>query len=123
MGIRNRLMDLLNERNMNANELATEIGVAPSTIYSIMQRDSNRIDIDLIVKISHALGVTADDLLKDEIRQFKETIPVHPNYKVHTELLATDYIYGQLMDAAAGCTDEQIQIAINMLHQFKNPMD
>lgn len=123
MGIRNRLMNLLDERNMNANELAMEIGVAPSTIYSIMQRDSNRIDIDLIVKISHALGVTADDLLKDEIRQFKETIPVHPNYKVHAELLAKDYIFGQLMDAAAGCTDEQIQIAINMLNQFKNPMD
>ena len=67
MGIKNRLNDLLKERHMNANELASKINVTPSTIYSILQRDSARIDIDLIMKIAHGLGVTADELLSDEI--------------------------------------------------------
>ena len=67
MGIKNRLNDLLKERHMNANELASRINVTPSTIYSILQRDSARIDIDLIMKIAHGLGVTADELLSDEI--------------------------------------------------------
>ncbi len=67
MGIKNRLNELLQERKMNANELASAINVTPSTIYSMLQRDSARIDIDLIMKISHALGVTADELLSEEI--------------------------------------------------------
>ena len=67
MGIKNRLNVLLKERHMTANELASRINVTPSTIYSILQRDSARIDIDLIMKIAHGLGVTADELLSDEI--------------------------------------------------------
>lgn len=69
MGIKNRLSVLMQERKTNANDLAVKINVSPSTIYSIMQRDSNRIDIDLILKIAHALDVTADELLSDEIKQ------------------------------------------------------
>ncbi|MCR5404313.1 MAG: helix-turn-helix transcriptional regulator [Butyrivibrio sp.] len=72
MGIKNRLTSLLDERSMNTNELAQRINVTPSTLYSLLQRDSNRIDIDLIMKISHALGITADELLTDEISQLTE---------------------------------------------------
>lgn len=72
MGIKNRLTSLLKEKSMNANELAQRINVTPSTLYSLLQRDSNRIDIDLIMKISHALDVTADELLTDEISQMAE---------------------------------------------------
>lgn len=67
MGIKNRLVSLMNDRGTNANDLAQQINVRPSTIYSIIQRDSNRIDIDLILKISQALGVTVDELLKEEV--------------------------------------------------------
>lgn len=69
MGIKIRLSTLMKERNTNPNDLAAKINVSPSTIYSIMQRDSTRIDIDLILKIAHALDVTADELLSDEIKQ------------------------------------------------------
>lgn len=79
MGIKKRLASLMEEKNTNANDLAAKIGVAPTTIYSIMQRDSSRIDIDLIVKISHALGVTADELLRDEIQHSKESVTVTPD--------------------------------------------
>lgn len=72
MGIKNRLVELMEDKGTNANELAQKINVSPSTIYSIMQRDSNRIDIDLILKISHALGVTADELLQDELDGFND---------------------------------------------------
>ncbi len=71
MGIKNRLSALMKEKNTNANDLAQKIGVAPTTIYSIMQRDSARIDIDLILKISHALGITADELLSDELHEMQ----------------------------------------------------
>lgn len=65
MGIKNRLTSLLKEKGMNINELASKIDVTPSTLYSIVQRDSTRIDIDLILKIAHALGVTADEMVEE----------------------------------------------------------
>lgn len=73
MGIKNRLDNLLKTKNMNANELAIMIDVRPSTIYSILQRDSSRIDIDLIIKIARALDVTADELLSEEIAAASES--------------------------------------------------
>ncbi len=121
MGISKRLFALLKKNHINAGELSERVGVSPSTIYSMLSRDSNRIDIDLIIKISHALGVTADELLSDNIQEYDDNKSVHPNHKVHIELLEHDPNLGQLLDAAAGCTDEQIKIAINMLNQFKVP--
>lgn len=66
MGIGKRLEDLMEKRGVNANELAKLIGVAPTTLYSMIKRDSNRVDIDLIIKIAHALGMTADEFLSPE---------------------------------------------------------
>ena len=66
MGIGTRLVELMNDKNINANELANKIGVAPTTLYSMIKRDSSRVDIDLIIKISHALNMTADEFLSGE---------------------------------------------------------
>ena len=94
MGIKNRLTSLLNEKSMNANELAQRINVTPSTLYSLLQRDSNRIDIDLIMKISHALGVTADELLTEEISKMSEPAAVSAPLDVQKARL--DQIYNLL---------------------------
>lgn len=64
MGISNRLTKLMNERDTNANDLASKAGIPASTIYSLIRRDSNRVDIDSLIKIAKALGVTADYLLE-----------------------------------------------------------
>lgn len=63
MGIGIRLSKLLEQKNISARELALKIGVTPSTVYSIIQRDSSRMDIDLLLDIAHELGMTADELL------------------------------------------------------------
>lgn len=78
MGIKNRLVELMKEQGTNANDLAQKINATPSTIYSIIARDSNRIDIDLILKIAHALGVTADELLQDELSSDDRMSPYNP---------------------------------------------
>ncbi len=57
----------MKSRDTNANDLAQRIGVRASTIYSLIQRDSNRIDINLIVKIARALGVDTDELLNGSV--------------------------------------------------------
>lgn len=63
MGIANRLTELMKKHNTNANELAYQAGIPASTIYSLIRRDSSRVDIDSLIKIAKALNVTADYLL------------------------------------------------------------
>lgn len=95
MGIGNRLNDLLKQKNMTVTELSRKIGVAPTTIYSIIQRNNKKMDIDVLLDIANLLDVnveyfrdseppitpsahfncrdfTEDEL--DEIRQFAELI-------------------------------------------------
>lgn len=42
MGIGNKLDDLLSERGMTVTELARRVDVAPTTIYSIIQRNNKK---------------------------------------------------------------------------------
>lgn len=60
MGIGLKLEKLIKERNTNVNELAQKIGVAPTTIYSMIRRDSKKADIEVLFKISKELGVDAE---------------------------------------------------------------
>lgn len=60
MGIGSKLTELMKQQNTNANELAQRAGVPATTVYSLIKRDSNRVDIDSLIKIARALGVTAD---------------------------------------------------------------
>ena len=66
MGIGAKLELLLQEHHMNANELAKKINVAPTTIYSMIKRDSRKADIEVLLKISKELGVTTEYFCDDE---------------------------------------------------------
>lgn len=60
MGIGNKLNDLLKQRNMTVTELSRKINVAPTTIYSIIQRNNKKVDIDVLLDIADVLGVNAE---------------------------------------------------------------
>ncbi|MBM6745250.1 helix-turn-helix transcriptional regulator [Drancourtella massiliensis] len=60
MGIGNKLNELLKDRNMTVTELSRKINVAPTTIYSIIQRNNKKVDIDVLLDIADVLGVTAE---------------------------------------------------------------
>lgn len=60
MGIGNKLSDLLKKRNMTVTELARRVDVAPTTIYSIIQRNNKKVDIDVLLNIADVLGVNAE---------------------------------------------------------------
>lgn len=55
MGIGTKLSELIEANNTNPNELAKKIGVAPTTIYSIIKRDSKKADIEVLLKIADLL--------------------------------------------------------------------
>lgn len=60
MGIGLKLEKLIKERNTNVNELAQKVGIAPTTIYSMIRRDSKKADIEVLFKIAKELGVDAE---------------------------------------------------------------
>ena len=55
-----KLEQLLKERNMRVAELSRRTGISPSTLYSLIQRDTKGMDIDILLKICHALNVTPE---------------------------------------------------------------
>lgn len=65
MGIGSKLSTLLAERGMTVTELARRVKVAPTTIYSIIQRDNKKVDIDVLIRISKVLGVNAEFFADD----------------------------------------------------------
>ncbi len=60
MGIGNKLEALLSDRQMTVKELARRVDVSPTTIYSIIQRNNKKVDIDVLIRISKTLGVTTE---------------------------------------------------------------
>lgn len=60
MGIGNKLSELLKQKNMTVTELARKVNVAPTTIYSIIQRNNKKVDIDVLLDIADVLGVNAE---------------------------------------------------------------
>lgn len=60
MGIGAILQNLLKEKNRNVNEVSVATGVSPSTLYSIIKRDSMSANIQDLYKVAHYLGVSLD---------------------------------------------------------------
>lgn len=60
MGIGYKLDTLLKERGMTVTELARRVDIAPTTIYSIIQRNNKKVDIDVLIKIAKTLGVNTE---------------------------------------------------------------
>lgn len=65
MGIGRTLADILREKNIKVTDLAKNIGVAPTTIYSIIDRDNMKIDISVLIKICNYLNVDINLFYKD----------------------------------------------------------
>ncbi len=83
MGIGNKLSKLLELNNMNPNELARKVGVAPTTIYSMIKRDSKKADIEVLLKIADILGVTVEYFVDEEVKP--TTLAAHFDGDEYTE--------------------------------------
>ena len=63
MALGKKLSELLHERNITVKEFADRIGVAPTTLYSFIRRDSKTGKLNLIDKIARGLGMSIEDFL------------------------------------------------------------
>ena len=65
--LRKRLINLLEEKGLAVNAVATKALVNPSTIFSILNGHSKKSEISTIAKICYGLGITVYDFFNDEI--------------------------------------------------------
>ena len=63
MGIGAKLEHALTETGISVTELSSLSGIPKSTIYSMIDRDNSRLDIDILLKICQALNITTDEFL------------------------------------------------------------
>ena len=63
MGIGSKLKQVIDYRDTNVNALANKTGIPKATIYSIINRDNTKVDVDILLKICEALQITTDELL------------------------------------------------------------
>ena len=61
-----KLKKILDEKNISVRKIAKEAEIPPTTIYSIIKRDSN-IRYDYALKIAKVLGVSALELCEDDL--------------------------------------------------------
>lgn len=74
------LQQILKEKGINVNELATLIEVSPQTLYSIIKRDNMKIDFEVLIKICTALDVNVERFYIDYIKR-----PISSNAILLTE--------------------------------------
>lgn len=57
MNLADRIDALLEEKKWSRRKLAQEAGIPPSTLQSAMERGGNKMSVDMVEKLSIALGV------------------------------------------------------------------
>lgn len=74
MAIGKVLSNILKEKNIAVTDLARNIGIAPTTIYSIIDRDNMKIDISILIKICKSLGVDINIFYEDYLNDNSDII-------------------------------------------------
>lgn len=68
-----RFLQICDERDIKPNTLATESGVTPSTVYSMLNENRKDISIVTIKKLADGLGITLGEFFStpefDELEQ------------------------------------------------------
>ena len=78
MGYGKNLKKMLDEKGMTVKELAKKAGIAPTTLYSIIQRDT-AVRFDTALRISHILNIPINSICKDNPYDTGETLPTLPS--------------------------------------------
>lgn len=85
MSFGEQLAKILAEKGVNANELSRRIGVPSSTLYSMINRNSKRVDVELLAKIAEALDISVDVLLGLKSSDLPVTIAAHAEHDLTEE--------------------------------------
>lgn len=73
MGLGKKLKNTLDSKHMTVIELSNLTGISSSTLYAIIRRDSDNVNLETVKKIATALNMSLDDFI--------------PEYDPHTEIV------------------------------------
>ena len=74
MAIGSRINALISARGTRPGTLAREAGVSKNTVYSIIKRDNDKVDPDILARLAKALAVPLSALYGEDA-----PLPVHPD--------------------------------------------
>lgn len=74
MGIGKKLSEILERKSMNVAELSELTGISKTTLYSMIQRDSSKADIQILFKICMALDVETTEFFEEYLEN-KKSLP------------------------------------------------
>ena len=78
MGFGERLEMVLEEKSMSVAELSRATGISPSTLYSIIDRDTDNVGLDKVKKIENAVGAKPGNFIYDLLYNLNEVNIVEP---------------------------------------------
>lgn len=124
MAIGNKLKQILNERGITVKDFAKKIGVPPTTLYSFINRDSQDVKMDLVMKICTALEIDISDLIT-VTTDVNTTSIVNKNYYLNEETakVAQEIFENKelrmLFDAARDASPEDLKLVHDMMLALK----
>lgn len=65
MGIGKKLSDKINQKGLTKKQVAEAAQVPATTLYSIIQRDNTKVEIDAFLRICDVLGCAPEDFASD----------------------------------------------------------
>lgn len=113
MGIGAKLKRLIEDRNTNVSALAKRANVAPTTLYSIIDRNNNKVDIELLINIANILGVSVEYFSDNYDAYYTDSETARIAQQIHDnpEL-------GFLFDAAKNASPEDLKMAADILNKL-----
>lgn len=60
MGIGSILSALIEKKGLNVNKVAQEASISPQTLYSMIRRDSMKVDIEVLIRVCRVLDIPVE---------------------------------------------------------------
>lgn len=108
MNLGSRLKHILEERGLTVTQFSKKAGISAQTVYALINRDSNKADMDILMKLLAALDMDFFTFMGEEKVDVKEVPAAAPDGK--TALYINSDTYEKILELAAdeGITDEAV---------------
>ncbi len=113
MAIGKKLQELLSCKNITVSQLAKNTGVPASTIYGIINRNNEKVNLDTLNKICNELGVKLEYFTEegqnessDELTEYLDMLHKRPEMKM-------------LFSVSKKATKEEVEKAVKIIEMFK----
>ena len=119
MGVGSKLDALLQAKGKKAGTLARETGLSKNTIYSILRRDNDKVDLSILEKISANLGVSIDYFFCGSSPFVDKKTPLTPKTGkgdvLETNEVIDAFVSAGLVPAGQDLSDEDLRFLMSLI--------